>query len=217
MSPAIPTAFDHDAPPDIVADFDRLPRLFIPGYDASHANAAVLMAEAIGESGLILAIGAGGGAELGQFARVCRSWRFTAVDPSVAMLEHTKARLASMDAGDRLTTLAGVSTDAPEGPFDSAIALLALHFVPDDGTRLTQLIAIRQRLRPAGSRIGDFRTPEGARNPSSMRVLRKQVRRPDSGHAATFLRRSICRLGWLVASVVCSKAGHAKRSCLIKA
>jgi tRNA (cmo5U34)-methyltransferase len=148
MSAEAPSSFDYDALPDVVADFGRLPRLFIPGYDASHAIAAVLLAETIGESGHILAVGAGGGAELCHFARLQPGWRFTAVDPATAMLERAKERLTAMGAGDRLATLVGVSTNAPVGPFDAAIAFLALHFVPDDGSRLAQLVAIRQRLKP---------------------------------------------------------------------
>jgi hypothetical protein len=69
MSASTSSRFDYDALPYIDADFDRLPRLFIPGYHASHAIAAVLLAEVIGESGHTLAIGAGGGGELGHLAR----------------------------------------------------------------------------------------------------------------------------------------------------
>jgi tRNA (cmo5U34)-methyltransferase len=140
--------FNYDDNPAIVEDFDRLPRIFIPGYDASHVMAAVLLQLGIGNTGHILAVGAGGGAELARFAATCQAWRFTAVDPSAAMLESAVTRLTKSGAADRLSTHQGTALDAPDGPFDAATAFLALHFVPDDGQRLAQLKAIRLRLKP---------------------------------------------------------------------
>lgn len=141
-------SFNYDENPAIVEDFDRLPRMFIPGYDASHNMAAVLLQLSIGDAGHILAVGAGGGAELTRFATTRADWRFTAVDPSAAMLERAVTRLAKFGAADRLSTHQGTTLDAPDGPFDAATAFLALHFVPDDGQRLAQLKAIHARLKP---------------------------------------------------------------------
>jgi tRNA (cmo5U34)-methyltransferase len=139
--------FNYDDNPAVVEDFDRLPRMFIPGYDASHAMAAVLLQLNIGDTGVILAVGAGGGAELAKFAITSKQWRFAAVDPSEAMLEAAVTRLAKLGAADRLTTYQGTAIDAPSGPFDAATAFLALHFVPDDGQRLEQYKAIHSRLK----------------------------------------------------------------------
>ena len=41
--------FVYDAHPDLVADFDAVPRMFIPEYDASHKMTGVLLQHAIGE------------------------------------------------------------------------------------------------------------------------------------------------------------------------
>jgi len=143
-----PTTLDYDANPEIVEDFDRLPRLFIPGYDASHAIAAVLLQEHISHTAHILAIGGGGGNELAHFADVAPNWQFTAVDPSIAMLKRAEDKLAKRNAQARLTPHAGLVDTAPTGPFDAATAFLVLHFVPDDGSRLAQMRAIHARLRP---------------------------------------------------------------------
>ena len=143
-----PSVLDYDANPEIVEDFDRLPRLFIPGYDASHAIAAVLLQEHISDSAHILAIGAGGGNELSHFAKVAPGWHFTAVDPSTAMLERAHTKLKARNADTRLKLHCGTADTAPPGPFDAATAFLALHFVPDDGARLAQMQAIHARLRP---------------------------------------------------------------------
>ena len=56
--------FNYDDNPAVVEDFDRLPRMFIPGYDASHAMAAVLLQLSKGDTGDIFAIGASASAEL---------------------------------------------------------------------------------------------------------------------------------------------------------
>ena len=47
-----------------------------------------------------------------------------------------------------MTCIEGLSTDAPDGPFDAATAFLCLNFAADDGTRLVQLKAIHDRLKP---------------------------------------------------------------------
>lgn len=76
------SAFTFDTRPELVADYDRNVRYFIPAYEASHDLATVLLREAGLLSGHLLAIGAGGGGELVHFAPALPDWRFTAVDPS---------------------------------------------------------------------------------------------------------------------------------------
>ena len=53
--------FDFDRSPAITENYERGPRWFVPGYDLSHAMAAVLLRDRIGENGHILVVGAGGG------------------------------------------------------------------------------------------------------------------------------------------------------------
>jgi tRNA (cmo5U34)-methyltransferase len=142
------SSFDFDANPDFVAEYDRGPPMFIPGYAASHAMAAAVLLDRIGPNGNVLVIGAGGGIEIAAIHRFCAGWWFTGVDPSQAMLDLATARLAR-DAPDIVVELMnGVSTDAPAGPFDAATAFHCLMFAPDDGTRLAELKAIHQRLKP---------------------------------------------------------------------
>jgi tRNA (cmo5U34)-methyltransferase len=142
------STFDFDANPDFVAEYDRGPPLFIPGYAASHTMAAAVLIDRIGPTGDILVVGAGGGIEIAAFHRLCTGWRYTGVDPSQAMLDLAQARL-SRDAPDIAVELVqGVATDAPAGPFDAATAFHCLMFARDDGTRLAQLKAIHERLRP---------------------------------------------------------------------
>ena len=141
--------FDFDQNPTLTDNYDRGPRWFIPGYDASHMMAAVLLRDRIGENGRVLVVGAGGGIELSLFAREASGWTFTGVDPSAEMLSRAKQKLEEAGAADRVTLIRGTVENATRDTFDAATAFLALHFVPDDGARLRTLREIRARLKPA--------------------------------------------------------------------
>lgn len=141
------SSFDFDQTPTLINNYDRGPRWFIPGYDASHAMAAVLLRDRIGEVGRILVIGAGGGIELSLFARESKGWSFTGVDPSVEMLSRARQKIDEAGATDRVSLVRGTAEDAPREVFDAATAFLALHFVPDDGARLRALRQIHARLK----------------------------------------------------------------------
>jgi tRNA (cmo5U34)-methyltransferase len=133
------STFDFDQNPRLSDNYDREPRWFIPGYDASHAMAAVLLRDLVGEVGRILVIGAGGGIELSVFAREASGWNLTGVDPSVEMLSRARQKIDEASATDRVTLVRGTAEDAPREAFDAATAFLGLHFVPDDGARLGAL------------------------------------------------------------------------------
>ncbi|MCL6250577.1 class I SAM-dependent methyltransferase [Altererythrobacter sp. KTW20L] len=141
------TSYDFDHMPEHVRRYDEFPPLFVPGYEASHAMAAAVLSERIGTQASLLVIGAGGGIEIARFARQFQGWRFTGVDPSQAMLDLASARLDAEAGEAQWSLVQGTAADAPEGPFDAATAFLCLSFVPDDGSRLEQLRAIRQRLK----------------------------------------------------------------------
>lgn len=87
--------YDFDAMPGHVAQYENGPPMFVPGYEASQYMAATILAERVGDRARILINGAGGGLEMGLFARLFPDWRFAAVDPSRAMLEQAKARMAA--------------------------------------------------------------------------------------------------------------------------
>src|SRR5208337_2677345 len=112
--------FDFDHNPVVTENYERGPRWFVPGYDASHAMAAVLLHDRIGDDGHILVVGAGGGLELSVFARECTGWKFTGVDPSAEMLRQARVRLESVGAADRVTWVEGEVEKSLKGPFDAA-------------------------------------------------------------------------------------------------
>jgi tRNA (cmo5U34)-methyltransferase len=133
------------ADPDFVARYRNGPARFVPGHEAMLRMSAQLLAEGAPETARILVVGAGGGIELGHFAAYRRDWRFVGVDPAAAML--ALAREALGTAAERCELIEGTVDDAPQGPFDGASCLLTLHLIPDDGAKLSTLIAIRSRLR----------------------------------------------------------------------
>jgi len=168
--------FDRD--PALSDNYERAPRWFVPGYDASHAMAAVLLRDRKGEHGRILVVGAGGGVELSVFARECQGWTFTGVDPSVEMLRQAKVKLETVGALDRVSWVQGTVENSPRGPFDAATAFLALNFVPDDG-RLATLQEIHARLKPGGSflMINGCSDKNSARFQDDLRVYAAFARR----------------------------------------
>ena len=106
---------------------------------------SMLLAERVPANGQVLVLGAGGGLELKALADAHPGWTLTGVDPSADML-----RLAEQIVGPhaaRISLHEGYIDSAPVGPFDGAVCLLTLHFVPRD-QRLETLRQIHRRLAP---------------------------------------------------------------------
>ena len=101
----MPHETDFDRNRGVSDNYEQRPHWFIPGYDASHAMAAVLLRDRIGDRGRILVVRAGGG--LAVFTRGCRGWTFTAVDPSAEMLRQAKVTLEAAGAANRVSWVQG--------------------------------------------------------------------------------------------------------------
>lgn len=117
----------------------------VPGFAGLHRMTSMLLAERVQPDGRVLVLGAGGGLELRALADDHPGWTFTGVDPSADML-----RVAEQIAGShsaRIQLHEGYIDAAPKGPFDGAICLLTLHFVPCE-QRLETLRQIHRRLSP---------------------------------------------------------------------
>jgi len=145
------TSSTHDNPnapfadPQAVASYPDRTRRLVPGWDDLQKMAGVLLAERAPPQAQVLVVGAGGGAELGVFARAQPQWRFMGVDPSEPMLQLARTTLGPL--AERVDFHHGYVHTAPAGPFDAATCLLTLHFLPLD-ERLATLQAIHQRLQP---------------------------------------------------------------------
>ncbi|MCC7266925.1 MAG: class I SAM-dependent methyltransferase [Caulobacteraceae bacterium] len=133
------------ADPEAVAKYAQGPRRIVPGFEAIHRMAAVLLAERAAGDARILVLGAGGGLELKAFAEAHPGWRFDGVDPSAEMLGLAAQTLGGL--AHRAALHQGYIDDAPEGPFDGGACLLTLHFIAPD-ERLRTLREVRRRLKP---------------------------------------------------------------------
>ncbi|OCW58560.1 class I SAM-dependent methyltransferase [Hoeflea olei] len=131
--------------PGAVASYRQRTAQLVPGLHDLHRMSGVLLAERVSGDARILVLGAGGGMELGMLSRMQPGWRFVGVDPSGPMLDLARSNLGA--AAARVAFHEGYVDTAPEGPFDAAVCLLTLHFLPAP-ERLATLRALAGRLRP---------------------------------------------------------------------
>lgn len=133
------------ADPAAIAHYADNARRTVPGLDAVHRMASVLLAERTPADARILVLGAGGGLELKVFANDHPNWTFDGVDPAPAMLDLARANLGAH--ADRVTLHTGYIDSAPDGPFDAGACLLTMHFL-DAAQRLDTLRQVQRRLKP---------------------------------------------------------------------
>lgn len=128
---------------------DRTARI-VPGLSDLHRMSGLLLAERAPADGCILVLGAGGGLELKALADLQPGWRFVGVDPSADMLQLARSALGA-DAS-RVDWHEGYIDTTPAGPFDGAICLLTLHFLPQQ-ERLQTLRQMHARLKPGAALV----------------------------------------------------------------
>jgi tRNA (cmo5U34)-methyltransferase len=118
--------------------------------DALH----LLMAAALSElpsTARILVVGAGTGPELLFLARRFPEWRFTAVEPSLPMLEVCRRKAVESRIDSRCEFHGGYLDSLPAGaPHHAATSLLVSQFLLDRDHRTTYFRAVAERLVPAG-------------------------------------------------------------------
>lgn len=137
-------AFDSD----IANEYDKGVRRTLPTYDPMLRLAQTFLRSKLGEESTVLVIGGGGGNELKAFGPKNPGWKFTAVDPSEAMLgvAQKKAREEGMES--RTEWIHGTVFDVPEDMlFDGATCILVLHFVPEVQKKLALLKKLRSHLK----------------------------------------------------------------------
>jgi len=147
--------------------YDLVAQQLIPGYASLARLAVSLLAAsplAAGEAASVLVAGCGTGAELLEARSQRPDWRLTAVDPSAAMLEASRQRLASLGDPGRggidwqQTT---VEQLAREAGFDGALSVLVLQSLADDGSKLAFLSSLARSLKPGAQLVlVDLMQPE---------------------------------------------------------
>ncbi|CAI8776376.1 tRNA (cmo5U34)-methyltransferase [Pseudomonas sp. IT-347P] len=138
------------------SEYARQSRIALAGYDACHDLAACMLAASLGSRPAnILVVGAGGTAqEIIAMATLELQWQFTAVDPSVPMLETATAQLRANDLLHRTQVYLGHVEDLPaDASFDAATLIGVLHHLNGDEPKRQILQAIQARLKPGAPLI----------------------------------------------------------------
>jgi len=156
----ITAIFDRQA-----ASYDQQWRKTSPINSALHLLTDAVLSE-LAPTAHILCVGAGTGTEILHMAQSFPGWRFTAVEPSVPMLEVFRRKAQDHGILSRCTFHAGYLDSLPPGDsFDAATAFLVSQFILDRELRTAFFQSIAHRLRPGGLLVssdlaGDMTTPD---------------------------------------------------------
>ncbi|AOP32698.1 SAM-dependent methyltransferase [Leptospira tipperaryensis] len=127
---------------------NRIGRM-IPFYSGVSELVASLIIDSIPEGKKILAAGCGTGADFEALLKVAPDrYQITGVDPSPEMIEVAKKKFPNSDLV--CSPVSGLDKNVR---FSGATLLFVLHFLPDDGSKLSLLKDISSRLGPGGKFI----------------------------------------------------------------
>lgn len=118
----------------------------VVGRDSMFLIARALLENKLAERSKILIVGAGWGDEISLLAAPNPEWQFVGVDLSEEMLKLARARFAHENLPNKIELHQTQIGELFDENFDAATCILTLHFVADDGAKLSMLKAIRQRL-----------------------------------------------------------------------
>ncbi|WP_252059793.1 class I SAM-dependent methyltransferase [Acinetobacter sp. AHP123] len=119
--------------PKVVEGYDEHIRKLIPGYEVIHQQVDAILQSVLKPNAHILIVGCGTGYELEYLLKRHPNWKFTAVDPSLTMLQKAKEQVELLDKSSQVTFIHGDTSALPLEPyFDAALSILVAHFVADD-------------------------------------------------------------------------------------
>jgi len=145
-NPTSPSFFDQEK----AASYDTRFAKLSPIGGALHLLAAGVLEELPGDA-RVLCVGAGTGAEILALGNRFPGWRFVAVEPSGAMLDLCRGKLAEAGVADRCEFHEGYLDSLPETKaFHAATSILVSHFLVDLDQRRKFFEEISERLVVGG-------------------------------------------------------------------
>ncbi|MFC4159357.1 SAM-dependent methyltransferase [Chitinimonas lacunae] len=133
------------------AAYDRKIRKLMPGYEVLHETTAFLLAQCLPAGARVLVVGSGTGEELLRYAALDPTWQLVGVEPAAPMNEAAREKIVAAGLEARIELVeADLGSAALTGPFDAAVSLLVLHFLPDDGAKSAYLARLASLL-PSGA------------------------------------------------------------------
>ncbi|ENW81715.1 hypothetical protein F909_01399 [Acinetobacter sp. ANC 3929] len=146
----------------VVERYDDHIRRLIPGYELMHQQVDALLQSALSSNAQILIVGCGTGYELEYLLNRHPTWTFTAVDPSLGMLQKAQALIQALGQSDRVQFVHGETASlTQQQSFDAALSILVAHFVPHE-LKSDFFAEISKRLKAEGLLITyDLMTVEG--------------------------------------------------------
>ena len=137
--------FDQQA-----SDYDKQSAMIAPIYNGLHFLLEAVFSNLPSEA-KVLCVGVGTGAELVHLGQKFSQWRFTAVDPSGAMLEVCRAKAEEIGFVDRCHFHEGYVDSLPvKDVYDAATCFLVSQFILKKEARSAFFRCIAQRLKPGG-------------------------------------------------------------------
>lgn len=133
--------------PKVVDRYDEHIRKLIPGYEVIHQQVDAILQSVLKPNSHILIVGCGTGYELEYLLKRHPNWKFTAVDPSLTMLQKAQEQVELLGKSSQVTFIHGETSALPlENCFDAALSILVAHFIADD-IKLTFFKDIYDRLK----------------------------------------------------------------------
>lgn len=128
---------------DRAAQYDNFVDTWIPNYRFFMSMVPKLLKH-VKDKNLLVA-GCGTGNEILAFGDELPKWHITGVDPSIEMLQQAKKNL---NCFPNIQLINSSVDELPKGTnFGAATLLLVLHFLEDDGNKLTLLKEISNRIK----------------------------------------------------------------------
>lgn len=137
--------FDQQA-----SGYDKQSAKIAPIHDGLHFLLEAVFS-AMPTEARVLCVGVGTGAEWIHLAQKFPLWKFTAVDPSGAMLEVCRAKTEEMGFVERCHFHEGYVESLPvKDAYDAATCFLVSQFILEQEARSAFFHSIAQRLKPGG-------------------------------------------------------------------